>query len=183
MLMKNSPGVDEDPLKKPGVVYCIICPVNGCTHSYISMTTTKLPKRLSVHLQEGNFHQHYTRTLGELLRPTLLHASSIIDRDSDRRQLRLKEALQVLRLKPTLNVTQETFLLPTNIRRNCPAAKTAPAAEGTVVRGPEPERAPAAISTNQRPGRREDAASQNVPDLPAAPVRRSSRIRQLAATQ
>ena len=30
MLMKNSPRVDEDPLKKHGVVYCIICPENGC---------------------------------------------------------------------------------------------------------------------------------------------------------
>ena len=94
MLMKNSPRVDEDPLKKHGVVYRIICPVNGCTHSYIGMTTTRLSKRLSIHLQEGNFHQHYTRTHGELLRTTLLQATFIIDRDSDRRRLRLKEALQ-----------------------------------------------------------------------------------------
>ena len=56
MLMKNSPRVDEDPMKKHGVVYRIICPENGCTHSYIGMTTTRLSKRLSVHLQEGNFH-------------------------------------------------------------------------------------------------------------------------------
>ena len=124
-----------------------------------------------------------TRTQGELLKPTLLQATSIIDSDSNQRRLRLKEALHILRLKPSLNVTQETFLLPTNIRRNRPAAERIPAAEGTVVRGPEPERAPAIILTNQRPGRREDAASQNVLDLPAAPVRRSTRIQQLAATQ
>ena len=147
------------------------------------MTTTKLSKRLSVRLQKGNFHQHHTRTHGELLSPTLLRATTIIDCDSDRRRLRLKEALHILRLKPSLNVTQETFLLPTNTHRNRPAAERIPAAEGTIVRGPEPERAPAVISTNQRPGRHKDAASQNVLDFPAASVRRSARIQQLAATQ
>ena len=120
---------------------------------------------------ESNFHQHYTRTHGELLRSTLLQATSIIDSDPDRRRLCLKEALHILRLKPTLNVTQETLLFPTNIRRNHPASERIPATEGTVARSPEPERAPAAILTNQRPGRREDAASQNVLNIPAAPVR------------
>ena len=182
MLMKNSPRVDVDPLKKHGVVYCILSPANGCTHSYIGLITTKLSKRLCIHLQEGNFYQHYMKTLGELQRPTLLQAISIIDRDSDRRRLRLKEALHILRLEPSLNVTQET-LLPINIRRNRPAAEMIPAAAGIVVRGPEPERAPAVISTNQRPGRRKDAAPENVLGLPASLVRKSDRIRQLATTQ
>ena len=155
MLMKNSPQVDEDPLKKHGVGYCILCPANGCTHSYIGMKTTKLSRRLSIHLQEGNFHQHYTRTHGELRRPTLLQATSIIDHDPDRWRLRMKEALHILQLKPSLNVTQETLLLPTNIRRNRPAAEKNPAPEGIAVRRPEPERAPAAISTNQQPGGRD----------------------------
>ena len=182
MLMKNSPRVDEDPLQKHGVVYRIICPENGSTHSYIGMTTTRLLKRLSVHLQEGKFHQHYTRTHGELLRTTLLQETSIIDRDSDRRRLRLREALRILQLKRTLNVTQETLLLPTNIRRNRPTAETTPAAEGAAVRAPE-LRAPVVISANQQPLGRGDEASQNIPDLPAVPLRRSARIRQLAATQ
>ena len=147
------------------------------------MTTTRLSKRLSVHLQEGNFHQHYTRAHGELLKTTLLQGTSIIDRDSDQRRLRLREALHILWLKPTLNVTQETLLLPTNIQRNRPTAETTPAAEGAAVRAPEPERAPVLISANQWPRGREDEASQNIPDLPAAPLRRSARIRQLAATQ
>ena len=147
------------------------------------MTTTRLSKRLSVHLQEGNFHQHYTRTHGELLRTTLLQATSIIDRDSDRKRLRLREALHILQLKPTLNVTQETLLLPTNTRRNRPTAETTPAAEGAAVRAPEPERSPVVIPANQRPRGHEDEASQNIPDLPTAPLRQSARIHQLAATQ
>ena len=43
--------------------------------------------------------------------------TSIIDRDQDRRRLRLREALHIMKLKPTLNITQETLLLPTNVRR------------------------------------------------------------------
>ena len=65
LLMKNSPRVDVDPLEKYGV-YQISCSANGCNHSYIGMTTTKLSKRLLVHLQEGNFHQHLVRSHGDL---------------------------------------------------------------------------------------------------------------------
>ena len=64
LLMKNSPRVCDDPLKKHGVVFQIVCPANGCNHSYIGMTTTKLSKRL--HLQEGNFHQHFVRSHGDI---------------------------------------------------------------------------------------------------------------------
>ena len=46
LIMKNSPRMDSDPLKKHGVVYHIICPEKGCNHSYIGMTTTRLSKRL-----------------------------------------------------------------------------------------------------------------------------------------
>ena len=72
MLMKNCPWVDKDPLKIHGVVYRILSPENCCTHSYIGMTTTKLSKRLSVHLQEGNFYQHFIRTHGELRNPPFI---------------------------------------------------------------------------------------------------------------
>ena len=182
MLMKNSPRVDEDPLKKHGVVYRIICPADGCSHSYIGMTTTRLSKRLSVHLQEGNFHQHYNRIHGELPRTTLLQATSIIDQDSDRRRLRLKEALHIMRLKPTLNVTQETLLLPTNIRRNRPPTTRAPATVGAAVRAPEPTGAPADVPATQQPNEHQDGAPQGSSDQPAAPPRRSARIRHLAAS-
>ena len=137
LIMKNSPPAESDPLKRHGVVYRILCLANGCNHSYIGMTTTKLSKRLAVHLQEGNFHQHYMRHHGALQRPLLLQSTTIIDRDEDKRRLRLREAIHILRLKPTLNVTQETFLLPTNIRRNRPTNNQEIPAEGVAVRAPE----------------------------------------------
>ena len=136
-LMKNSPPADSDPLKRHGVVYRIICPEDGCNHSYIGVTTTKLSKRLAVHLQEGNFFQHYVRNHGALRRPLLLQNTSILDKDQDRRRLRLREALYIMRLKPTLNVTQETFLLPINVRRNRPNNHEVIAAEAAMVCEPE----------------------------------------------
>ena len=75
LIMKNSPPTNSDPLKRHSVVYRILCPVNGCNHSYIGMTTIKLSKRLTVHLQEGNFHQHYMRHHGALQRPLLLQST------------------------------------------------------------------------------------------------------------
>ena len=172
MLMRNSPKTDSDPLKKHGVVYRILCPANGCSHSYIGMTTTKLSKRLAVHLQEGNFFQHFERNHGALERPLLLKSTSIIDKDTDRRRLRLREALHILHLKPTLNVTQETLLLPTTIRRNRPTTNNDPAVVGIPVRGPEEpvinhnEEIPAGAPANPpAPG-------------PPAPPRRSARLRQ-----
>ena len=70
MIMKNSQRTDSNPLKKHGVVYRILCPVNGCKHSYIGMTTTKLCKRLAVHLQEGNFYQNLVQTMAPFITPT-----------------------------------------------------------------------------------------------------------------
>ena len=58
-------------------------------------------KRLSVHLQEGNFFKHFRQHHGVLQRPALLENTSIIDRDQDQRRLRLREALHIMKLKPT----------------------------------------------------------------------------------
>ena len=105
-LMKKSPPAGSDPLKRHGVVYRILCPADGCNHSYIGMTTTKLSKRLAVHLQEGNFFQHYVRNHGALRRPLLLQNAYILDKDQDCCCLRLREFLHIMLLKPALNVTQ-----------------------------------------------------------------------------
>ena len=166
-LMKNSPSADSDPLERHGVVYRILCPADGCNHSYIGMTTTKLSKRLAVHLQEGNFFQHYMRNHGALKRPLLLQSTSILDKDQYRCCLRLRESLHIMRLKPTLNVTQETFVLPTNVRRNRPNNHKVIAAEGAVVREPE---GPATAEVWENPA---------APDPPIQ-LRRSARLCGLA---
>ena len=160
LIMKNS-KVDSDPLKKHGLVYRIICPENGCNHSYIGMTTTRLSKRLSVHLQEGNFFQHFRQHHGVLQRPALLENTSIIDRDQDRCPLRLREALHIMKLKPTLNITQETLLLPTNVRRTRPLRN-----EETIPVG-IPVRTPAGPATNHNPEIPVGAAENDSQTLPS----------------
>ena len=66
-------------------------------------------------------------------------------------------------LKPTLNITQERFFLPINIRRKWPINNEEIAAEGIAVRAPE---SPAAIEAPENP------ATRNSP----VPFRRSARI-------
>ena len=177
VIMKNSPRIDSGPLKKHDLVYQIFCPANGCNHSYVGMTTTKLSKRLAVHLQEGDFYQHFVQNHAALQRPQLLQSTSIIDKASDRRRLRVREVLHFLRLKPTLNVTQETFLLPTTIRRNRSNTNNDPVAVGIPVRGPE-----------EPPVNQNGEIAAEAPENPTAPgppalPRRSARPRQLAVSR
>ena len=175
LIMKNSPQTNSKLLKKHGVVYHILCPADGCSHSYIGMTTIKFSKRLVVHLQEGNFHQLYVRNHGALQRPLLLRSTSTIDKDTDQCHLRLREALHILHLKPALNVTQEMLLLPTTIRRNWPIVNDDPAAVEIPVRGPE---GPAANHNEGiTAGALENPAASEIP----APLRRSAWLRHLAA--
>ena len=176
LLMKNSPPVCSDPLKKHGVVYQITC---------LSMTTTKLSKRLSVHLQEGNFHQHYIRSHGDLWKPHLLESTQILDQDRDRRCLRFKDALYIMKLKPLLNVTHEDLILPTNNIWQRPTRNEAQTA-GIPVRAPPPppppERGREGVGANQCPGIPQPAIPTPVQD-PIPVLRRSSLIRHLTATQ
>ena len=151
-----------------------LCPENGCNHSYVGMTTTRPCKRLAVHLQEGNFYQHFVQHHGALQRPQLLQSASIIDKDSDRRRLRLREALHILRLKPTLNLTQKTFLLPITIRRNRSHTNIDPKAVGIPVCDPENP------ATNHNRDIPAGAMKNPAAPEPQAPPRRSARLRQRA---
>ena len=86
----------------------VFVPADGRSNSYIGMTTTTLSKRLAVQLKEGDFYQHYIHNHGILQIPLLLQSTTIINGDQDRRCLRSKEALHIMQLKPSLNITQET---------------------------------------------------------------------------
>ena len=98
------------------------------------MTTTKISRRLSVHLQKGNFHQHFVRSHRVFLRPLLLQVTTIIDHDQDRRCLQFKEALHIMKLKPSLNIKHENLILPTNIRRQRPTRNENQVAAGIPVK-------------------------------------------------
>ena len=133
------------------------------------------------HLQEGNFFQHYRQHHGVLQQLALLENTTIIDRDQDRRRLRLRETLHIMQLKPTLNVTQGTLLIPTNVRLTRPPRDEETTAVGIPVRtsaGPTTNQNPeipvgAAENRNQsRPSQTQlSQNSRETPaDTPATPV-------------
>ena len=113
LLIKNNPAPPQGILKKSNVVYLFQCPEVGCSHNYVGMTTTKLSKRISCHLQEENVLKHFQNCHKyHPTRETILPAFSVIDSAPDPRRLRYLEALHILEKRSTLNVTQETLLLP-----------------------------------------------------------------------
>ena len=112
MIMKNNPQ-DARSLKRRNVVYHFQCPLPGCTGEYIGMTTMTLSKRISCHVQEGNIHSHFADLHNvNPDRTTIVNSTKIIDCSSDYKRLRFSEALHIANKKPSLNVTQEPYLLP-----------------------------------------------------------------------
>ena len=113
LILKNAPPSDRDPLKQHSVVYHYRCQHAGCPATYVGMTTLKLSKRVSVHLQNGVIFQHYMNDHGEKPRREAVTAGiEVIDRDRDLKRLKYLEALHILQLRPNLNITNEVALLP-----------------------------------------------------------------------
>ena len=118
LILKNNTSSPTDDLKRTNVVYRYRCPRDGCHHQYIGMTTMKLSKRISCHLQEGCIFNHHR--ISHKARPTrqeIIPAFEILDHSPDHRRLRFLEALHIQQLKPSLNTTNEPQLLPLIIAR------------------------------------------------------------------
>ena len=113
LIMKNNPSPRQDMIRRRNVVYQFKCPVMGCSQDYIGMTTMRLSKRISCHLQEGAIHRHLERTHNtRLSRENLIATIQVIDQESDPKRLRYLEALHILEKKPAINCTDEPLLLP-----------------------------------------------------------------------
>ena len=114
LLLRNSPASPSSDMKKRNVVYLFRCQEVRCPHSYVGMTTTRLSKRLSCHLQEGAIYKHFQQEHNKVLtRDILVSSTKILDYAPDHVRLRFLEALHILESKPTLNKTDEVLLLPT----------------------------------------------------------------------
>ena len=114
LLLRNNPAPPPSDMKKHNVVYLFRCQEVRCSHSYIGMTTTRLSKRLSCHLQEGAIYKHFQQEHNKrLTRDIVVNSTKVLDSAPDHVRLRFLEALHILELKPTLNTAQEAFLLPT----------------------------------------------------------------------
>ena len=111
--MKNNPAPLQDKIRRRNVVYLFKCPVLSCDQDYIGMTTMKLSKRISCHLQQGAISNHmHTAHNTKITREKLIDSISIIDQEQDHKRLRYLEALHILDKKPTINRTDEPLLLP-----------------------------------------------------------------------
>ena len=116
--MKNNPSSPTDNLKRTNVVYRYKCQGEGCPDQYIGMTTMRLSKRISCHLQEGCIYQHHTRKHNARpKRQDIIKGFEILDHTPDPRRLRFLEALHIQKHKPSLNTTNEHQLLPLIIAR------------------------------------------------------------------
>lgn len=117
-MMNDPAGPLQDPLKKPNVVYRYLCPVRGCLDSYIGMAKMRFSKRVSCHAQEGAIFNHAkTAHNQKIKRRDIIPNIDIIAQASDHRRLRRLEALHTGKRTPSLNITEETFLLPIATRR------------------------------------------------------------------
>ena len=114
--MKKNPAPRPDMIKRRNVIYHYQCPVVRCSQDYIGMTTMRLSKRISCHLQEGAIFNHLQRHHNtRISREQLINSISIIDQECDPKRLRYLEAIHILEKKPSINCTDEPLLLPTLI--------------------------------------------------------------------
>ena len=111
--MKNK-STETRPLKRTNVVYKFKCPIPGCPETYVGMTTMTLSKRISCHSQEGNIFAHFMTAHNSRppTRDVMTEAFEIIDCETNTRKLQILEALHIAKIKPSINITQEPFLLP-----------------------------------------------------------------------
>ena len=74
------------------------------------MTTTTLSRCLTHHLQKGSIKEHYKHTYQhKITRQEITQNTKIIERDSDRKRLRIKQSLLILQQSPSLNKHHEGF--------------------------------------------------------------------------
>ena len=114
LILRNNPSPTTPILKRRNVVYQFICPNAECTASYIGKTTMTLSKRISCHALEGNIFTHFRDSHGSPppSREDFVKTFEIVDQEANPRKLSILEALHIAKQKPSINVTQEPFLLP-----------------------------------------------------------------------
>ena len=127
LIMCNNPSPQHEKLKQRNVVYQYTCPVAGCSSKYIGMTTMRLSKRISCHLQEGAIFNHLQRMHNrQIPRDQFINSIEIAGKEPDSRRLRYLEALLILAERPSINSTDEPLLLPTLIPTPTRQANPAP---------------------------------------------------------
>lgn len=112
LILKNSHNEQYNPLQKANVVYHFTRPSEGShlRSTYIGMTTTKLLRRLTCHLQPGASSE---RTQSEhnttLTRKVLVDNTNFLESTTDQIRLQILEAM-LIRKDPFLNIQNNDFV-------------------------------------------------------------------------
>ena len=107
LLICNRPKTTSAPIQESYVVYQHVCQHEDCgpRSTYVGMTTTRLSRRLTCHLQAGAIRNHYMQSHHiRLTRDHLEKGTTIVDRERDARRLPLLEALYIKDLNPSINI-------------------------------------------------------------------------------
>lgn len=111
LVIKNNCSPRKDLLQSTHLVYQFKCPIPHCkVDRYIGSTTTTLSRRLTMHLQNGSILQHFNDIHGcTLKRQTLVENVTVLTKERNVRQLRIKEALLILNFGPEINRQFDRF--------------------------------------------------------------------------
>lgn len=137
LVMRNSCLPPTTKLQEVNVVYQHTCTVGDCSRlnsRYIGFTTTTLSRRITAHLQDGAIKRHYRDSHGILLtRKHMDENTTIISKETNKRRLKMTEAVYINTDKPIINVQlQPEMTLPTrrhptgHTHQSLPAALPSP---------------------------------------------------------
>ena len=130
LLLRNSPKIEKKEIQKSNVIYRYTCSRGNCEalpSTYIGMTTMKLTRRLSYHLNNGAPKNHAQKTHKvKLERAHLNENTEIIATHNDNRRLEILEALYIKELNPNLNCQKIDLQALPSMKRNSYLASLAP---------------------------------------------------------
>ena len=111
VIANNRTRKKDDILQQTNLVYQFKCPLpHSKVEQYIGHTKTKLSRRLTMHLQSGSIRQHFeTIHHRKLTREVLVANSNIVVKEYDPLRLKIKEALYIQKLCPSINKQFEKF--------------------------------------------------------------------------
>ena len=97
LILKNSPKSDIPELQRSHLVYQYTCTTGNCAalpSTYIGMTTTKLSRRLTLHLANGAPKKHSEEVHDvRLTREMIVQGTKILQHNNDHHRLQILEAL------------------------------------------------------------------------------------------
>ena len=127
LLLRNSPGTNTPELQKSHLVYEYTCNTGICAalpSTYIGMTTTKLSRRLTLHLSNGAPKKHTEEAHGvRLTREMIANGTSILQIENDPHRLQILEALYIKDKNPSLNSQITDMYIVPSIRNIDPTIK------------------------------------------------------------